>query len=230
MLVRSGVARAPGRPSCRAHAAPDARRSGVTSSLPREVEQLAQRVFGAGRARADDAEIVAAPADLHVQARFEQAQVLIQRAAQIGEPRVVRRLEIEFARSGTGGHDQVPTAHDAVVAVMRKRVRTRAGCLRRLCGLDFGDHDVGEMPDELVRARRNSPSDCSRSCRRARAHPCVAGRSTSTRCTLPTMRVADLRGLARRAAPAGAPGAAASLRAALHPAATRPACRGGGCR
>ena len=62
-----------------------------------QVKQFPQGIFGAFRMGADDAEIVAAPADLYIQARFEQAQVLIQRAAQIRQPRVVGGLEIEFS-------------------------------------------------------------------------------------------------------------------------------------
>jgi hypothetical protein len=45
---------------------------------------------------ANHAETVAAAADLNIQPRLEQAQVFIQRAAQIREPRVVSRLEIKF--------------------------------------------------------------------------------------------------------------------------------------
>ena len=44
------------------------------------------------------AEVAAAATDLDVEPRFEQAQVLVERAAQIRESQVVRRLEIEFAR------------------------------------------------------------------------------------------------------------------------------------
>jgi hypothetical protein len=47
--------------------------------------------------RADDTEIVATPADFHIQARFEQPQILIQRATQIREPRVVGRAQIEIS-------------------------------------------------------------------------------------------------------------------------------------
>jgi hypothetical protein len=65
--------------------------------ISRQVKQLSQSILGAFRKRADDAKIVAAPADLHIQARFEQPQILIQRATQIREPRVVGGLEIEFS-------------------------------------------------------------------------------------------------------------------------------------
>jgi hypothetical protein len=61
-----------------------------------EVEQLAQGVLGAFCVRTDYPEVVAAPADLDVQARFEQAQILIEGAAQIRKPRVIGRLEIKF--------------------------------------------------------------------------------------------------------------------------------------
>jgi hypothetical protein len=46
---------------------------------------------------ANDTEVVAAPADLHIQARFEQAQILVQRTAQIRQPRIVGGLEIKFS-------------------------------------------------------------------------------------------------------------------------------------
>jgi len=62
----------------------------------RQVKQLAQGVLGAFGLYADHAEIVAAPADLDIETGFEQAQVLIERAAQIRKPGVICRLEIEF--------------------------------------------------------------------------------------------------------------------------------------
>ena len=65
-----------------------------------EVKQLPQRIFRAFRMSADDAEIVPAPPDLDIQARFEQAQILIQRAAQIRQPSVVGGLEIEIPLRG----------------------------------------------------------------------------------------------------------------------------------
>jgi hypothetical protein len=46
--------------------------------------------------RTDHFEIIAAAADLNIQARFQQTQVLVQRTAQIRQPRIVGRLEIEF--------------------------------------------------------------------------------------------------------------------------------------
>jgi hypothetical protein len=66
----------------------------------REIEQLAQGVFRAFGLYTGYAEIVAATADLYVESRLEQAQILIQRAAQIREPGIVRWLEIEFAQGG----------------------------------------------------------------------------------------------------------------------------------
>ena len=76
-------------------------RSGVTCLVVREVEQLAQHVLRRlRRARAGDAEVAAAAADLHAEPLLDQAQVLVERTAQVGEARVVRRLELEFARSG----------------------------------------------------------------------------------------------------------------------------------
>lgn len=55
--------------------------------------------------RADDPEVIATPADLHVQACFQQPQILIQRAAQIREPSVVGGLELKLSivRRGSPG-------------------------------------------------------------------------------------------------------------------------------
>ena len=63
----------------------------------RQVEQLAQGVFRTLGLCANDAKAVAAPPDLHIQARFQQPQIFIQRTTQVREPRIVSRLEIEFA-------------------------------------------------------------------------------------------------------------------------------------
>ena len=62
-----------------------------------QIKQLPQRIFGAFRLDANDTEVVAAPADLYIQARFEQAQILVQRTAQICQPSVVGGLEIEVS-------------------------------------------------------------------------------------------------------------------------------------
>ena len=45
----------------------------------------------------DHAERVATPPDLNIQPCFEQAQVLIERPAKIGQARVVSGLQVEFA-------------------------------------------------------------------------------------------------------------------------------------
>jgi hypothetical protein len=62
----------------------------------RKIKQLAQGVLGAFGMRADHAEIVAAPADLDIETGFQQTQVLIERATEIREPRVICRFEIKF--------------------------------------------------------------------------------------------------------------------------------------
>jgi hypothetical protein len=49
--------------------------------------------------RSRNPKVVTAPADPYVQPRFEQPQILIQWTAQIREPCIVRRFEIEFARA-----------------------------------------------------------------------------------------------------------------------------------
>jgi hypothetical protein len=63
----------------------------------RQVKQLAQRVLRAFGFCTDDTEVIASPPDPDIQTRFEQPEILIERAAQIREPYVIRRLEIEFA-------------------------------------------------------------------------------------------------------------------------------------
>jgi hypothetical protein len=64
----------------------------------REIKQLPQRVLSAFRLNTGYTKVVAAATDLHVQPGLQQAQILVQWAAQIREPGIVRRLEIEFAR------------------------------------------------------------------------------------------------------------------------------------
>src|SRR5579883_239569 len=61
-------------------------------------EELLQDIFRAAGARAEHPEVIAATADLHVETRLEQTEILIERATEVGQPRVVRRLEIEFAQ------------------------------------------------------------------------------------------------------------------------------------
>ena len=63
-----------------------------------QCEQLLQHVLGAAGVGAEHPEVVATPPDLHVEARLEQSQVLIERATEVGESRIVRRLEIELAQ------------------------------------------------------------------------------------------------------------------------------------
>jgi hypothetical protein len=62
------------------------------------VEELAQGIFGLRSARAANAKVAAATTDLDIETRFEQAQVFVERSAEICESQVVRRIEIEFAR------------------------------------------------------------------------------------------------------------------------------------
>jgi hypothetical protein len=45
---------------------------------------------------------MATPADLHIQARFDEAQIGIQRAAQAGQSSVVCGLELKFAGDSHG--------------------------------------------------------------------------------------------------------------------------------
>ena len=66
---------------------------------PGEVKERAQCFLGAAGTLAADAEIVAAAVDFHVEARLQQAQIFIERTAQIREPRVVGRLEQKFAQA-----------------------------------------------------------------------------------------------------------------------------------
>ena len=64
----------------------------------RGLEQVAQQVFGGRAARSPgDAEVRAAALHRHAHAILDEAQVLVERAAQVRQPGVVRRHEIEFA-------------------------------------------------------------------------------------------------------------------------------------
>ena len=91
------------RDRCPRAASPDSRsrsarctRSGVTSSLLVSSYSSRSRSSARGRLFAGHAEGVAAALDAYVQPRFEQAQVLIERPAQIRQACVVGRDEIEF--------------------------------------------------------------------------------------------------------------------------------------
>ena len=84
--------------------------------LARGFEQIAHHVFGRVRARAGDAEIRAATFDRHGHAVFDEPQIFVERAAEVREPRVVRRHEIEFAGGfdGSGcGHQLRPWVNKA---------------------------------------------------------------------------------------------------------------------
>ena len=85
-------------------------------------KERAQRLLGAARARAANAEIVAAAADLDIQTHFEQAQIFIQRPAQVCQARVVGGLEQEFARVGSGYSGHGLRLH------RRPRTAARAAC------------------------------------------------------------------------------------------------------
>jgi hypothetical protein len=63
----------------------------------REGEQLAQQVLGVRCLRTAHSEGIAAAVYAHIEPSFQQAQVLIERPAQIGETRVIRWAEFEFA-------------------------------------------------------------------------------------------------------------------------------------
>ena len=61
-----------------------------------QTEQLPQGFLGFRRALADDAEDLATPVHLDIQAAFHQSQVLIQRATQFCQPRIVGGLELKL--------------------------------------------------------------------------------------------------------------------------------------
>jgi hypothetical protein len=61
-------------------------------------EQLLQQLGGTGGTLARNPELVAATADFHPHALLHQAQVLLQRATQGHQARVVFRLQFEFHR------------------------------------------------------------------------------------------------------------------------------------
>jgi hypothetical protein len=64
--------------------------------------QIPQRLLGRLGPRALHPKPMATPADLHIQARFDEAQIGIQRAAQAGQPSVVCGLELKFAGDSHG--------------------------------------------------------------------------------------------------------------------------------
>ena len=119
----------------RARAAPDAPARGVTSSSLASANSSCSMSSALAARAPQHAEVVAAAADLHVQARLEQPQVLIERAAEVGQARVVRRLEIELAqRLGSGYCHRRP---------------------RRLCGMASVTATSANRLDERSRDRRS---------------------------------------------------------------------------
>lgn len=62
-----------------------------------QAKELANRVFRFVRLLADDAEVIPAAANFNVETRFDEPQIFIQRPAQLGQSRVIGRLEVEFA-------------------------------------------------------------------------------------------------------------------------------------
>ena len=205
-------------------------RSSDTSSLARGFEQVAHHVFGRVRARAGDAEIRAAPFHRHGHAVFDEAQVFVERAAEIREPRVVGGHEIEFADGfdGSGSGHQFSQCRGATRCSCAGMTLTRRPRKRLRPRLD--DDHVDEMADEARRARRNSPSGRFPCGPRARAASFFDGRATSTRCVLPTICslmarawLVELRLQAREAL-------LLHFERAHRPAARPRACPGAGCR
>jgi hypothetical protein len=62
-----------------------------------EAKKLLQKSLRIVGLRAADAEAVAATLNTHIEARLEQAQILIERPAELREAGVIRRLEGKFA-------------------------------------------------------------------------------------------------------------------------------------
>ena len=67
----------------------------------REREQLLENLLGIGRCShaTGNMEMIATMADVHSEGLLDLVQVLIERAAQVREPAVVRGFELEIARS-----------------------------------------------------------------------------------------------------------------------------------
>ena len=133
-----------------------------------QCEQLVQDVLGAAGVGAEHPEVVAAPPDLHVEARLEQSQVLIEQATEAGESRIVRRLEVELAQR-LGGRcchrrpRKLCPARASVTTVRANWPMMSAGPAKLIQRL-FSVLPASWRPSFF------------------------AGRSTNTRCTVPTMR------------------------------------------
>lgn len=98
--------------------------------MTRRFEQIFHHIFGRACARARDAEVRAAPLHRYRHAVFDQAQVFIERAAEVCEPRVVRGHEIEFARrfDGSGsGHQLAARRCTPAGITLMKRPRSDCG-------------------------------------------------------------------------------------------------------
>ena len=186
-----GLVGAAARRACRANrAAPGARVRARSLRCADGVEQVAHQVFGGVRARAGDAETRAAALHGHAHAVLDEAQVFVERPAQVREPRVVRRHEIEFAGGfdwGGGGHqaNHSTASGDRVAGV--DAGETAAQALRQR----LDDGHVDELADE---AAPGPAKFTQRLFSVLPASSCASffdGRSTSTRCVLPTIDLAD---------------------------------------
>ena len=114
---------------------------------------------------------MAAPADLHVEARFHQPQIGIQRAAQTCQPRVVGRLEREFARCSAARDSRGARAR-------RSSSRPRSECGRASVTRDIDEAlqqrcGPGEIDPAIV---FGAPGELARVLLRVRAPPARAAR------------------------------------------------------
>ena len=197
--------------------------------VAREVEQLAHRVFGASAACAPVTRklsprrrISTSEPRLRAGAGFHPAGRTDSRAARCR----AARDRIRATGSVERGH-----GHQAAQSRMRDCAHCMARRPRRLCAPRFGDRRRRRSWPMSARGPGEiHPAIVLGACRRARARLCATAARRARAARVPTIAsliaracAFELRLQAREALPA-------SLRAARHPAATPPACPGGGCR
>ena len=194
------------------------------------LEHLARRARS-GRAR-PKREPLAAARDGDVERGLDLAQVLVKRAAQVGEATVVRRgevmsrgLEFNAGARGVGGQ--------AIVAASRQPRAPDGGPPRRRCRAASG-RVLRRSPRRrscrrVAGVRQSSRRGCCL-CARQSSNGCFfEGPSTSTRCTVPTIAAADPLARGARAAACRRCRRARFSSGGCRPAAPPQACRDGGC-
>ena len=132
---------------------PGAPARALTSPAAAWPYSVAQRALGRLGPLPLHAEAVAAAADLHPEARSRSGAGFIERPAQVREPRVVGRLELEFAGDGHGGGGRFRPSRDGSRRAAHRGARAAARRPRRECGRASVTHDV----DEALHQRAGPP-------------------------------------------------------------------------